>query len=139
MPAERSESPELQFARQLHDRCVERHGPDHQQTRLAWDHLAAVEGRDLAKVNEVVLAQFNRLIEDLLAGSIQRSKFEAWEIDILLDAMTCDLDQFPRADVILRKYQAAVQVQMAKGTHLPMKLSEFLASSAAPSRKSARA
>lgn len=88
---------------------------------------------------EEVLAQFNRLIEDLLAGKMQRCKFQAWEIDILLDVVTCDLNRFRKADVILRQYQEAVQTQMAKGALLPMRLSEFLASVANPSRRSASA
>jgi hypothetical protein len=37
---------QLQFARQLHDRCLERHGENHEQTRLVLDHIAALERRD---------------------------------------------------------------------------------------------
>lgn len=86
-----------------------------------------------------VLAQFNRLIEELLAGKMQRSNFQTWEIDILLDAMRCKLSGFPRADLVLRRYQQAVETQLANGAHLPMKLSEFLASAKGQSRRSARA
>lgn len=53
-PFNQSESPELQFARQLYDSCLEGRGPDHEQTRLVRDHMVALESRDLAKVGEVV-------------------------------------------------------------------------------------
>jgi hypothetical protein len=36
----------LQFARQLYDRCLERHGEDHEQTRLVLSFIAALEDRD---------------------------------------------------------------------------------------------
>lgn len=86
-----------------------------------------------------VLAQFNRLIEELLAGKMQRSNFQAWEIDILLDAKRCNLSRFAKAGLVLRRYQEAVHTQLANGAHLPMKLSEFLASSRGQSRRSAQA
>jgi len=41
--------------------------------------------------NASVLVQFNRLIEELLSGSIQRGGFQPWEIEILLDIESCDL------------------------------------------------
>jgi hypothetical protein len=34
---------QLQFARQLYDRCRERHGEDHEQTRLIQDYLSALQ------------------------------------------------------------------------------------------------
>lgn len=36
----------LQFARQLYDRCLERHGENHEQTRLVLDYISALENRD---------------------------------------------------------------------------------------------
>lgn len=50
MTANQIESAKLQFARQLYDRCLERHGPDHEQTRLMRNYIAALESQDLAKV-----------------------------------------------------------------------------------------
>lgn len=33
------EDVKLQFARQLYDECLERHGEDHQETRLLWEYI----------------------------------------------------------------------------------------------------
>jgi hypothetical protein len=77
---------------------------------------------------ENVLVQFNRLIEELLAGKMQRCKFQTWEIDILLDIMSCDLGQFADADGVLRQYREAAQQQLENGAPLPMRFSNFLAS-----------
>jgi hypothetical protein len=33
----------LQFARQLYDRSLERHGQDHEHTRLLLDYISALE------------------------------------------------------------------------------------------------
>ena len=34
---------------------------------------------------EAMVAQFNRLISELLRGTMSRNTFRPWEIDILLD------------------------------------------------------
>jgi hypothetical protein len=46
VPDNRIAALQLQFARQLHDWCLERHGENHEQTRLVLDHIAALERRD---------------------------------------------------------------------------------------------
>jgi len=76
---------------------------------------------------EIILAQFNQLMEELLAGRMQRCKFQPWEIDILLDVMGCDLSRFTHAEPVIRQYQEAVQIHLANGAPLPLKLSVFLA------------
>ena len=48
------EDMELQFARQLYDRCVELHGRDHLQTRLLLQYVATFEKRRLAGVSTKV-------------------------------------------------------------------------------------
>ncbi len=73
-------------------------------------------------------AQFDRLIDELLAGTMGRSKFEKWEIDLLLDFMTCDLSGFRKAHAVLSKYRQAVHEHLANGAETPMKLSAYLAS-----------
>jgi len=78
--------------------------------------------------NASVLAQFDRLIQELLSGSIQRGAFQTWEIEILLDIESCELSH---PGSVLRQYQEAVQRQMETGASLPMKLSEYMASSRA--------
>jgi hypothetical protein len=35
----------LQFARQIYDKCLERHGENHEQTRLAMEYLSGLENR----------------------------------------------------------------------------------------------
>jgi hypothetical protein len=74
-----------------------------------------------------VRADFHLLIEELLTGTTQRCKFETWEIDILLDALNCDLGPPSKADAVLRQYRKAGQMQIEAGAPVPMKLSEFLA------------
>jgi hypothetical protein len=77
--------------------------------------------------SDAVLAQFNRLIKELLSGNFSRNTFRPWEIDILLNIEGCDLGTASKA-VVLRRYQSAVQRQMEKGARLPLKLSEYLES-----------
>jgi hypothetical protein len=75
--------------------------------------------------HEAMLAQFNRLIQELLRGSITRNAFRPWEIDLLLDIEACNMRDGSRRET-LRRYQKAVQRQMDKGASMPMKLSEYL-------------
>ena len=75
--------------------------------------------------SDAILAQFNRLIQELLRGNMQRNTFRPWEIDILLDIENCNLRDGNRRD-ILKRYQKAVQRHMEKGARLPLKLSEYL-------------
>jgi hypothetical protein len=74
---------------------------------------------------EVLLAQFNRLIQELLRGTINRNCFRPWEIELLLDIESCNLRNARKRE-ILRRYQKSVQRQMERGAANPMKLSEFL-------------
>ena len=75
---------------------------------------------------ELMLNRFRRLISDLQRGSMSRNDFQPWEVEILLDAADCHLEQRRRSE-ILRQYQKAVEKQMETGPGPPMKLSEFLA------------
>jgi len=75
--------------------------------------------------SETVLAQFNRLIQELLRGNMQRNTFRPWEIEILLDIEGCNLREVNKR-YTLRRYQKAVQRHMEKGARLPLKLSEYL-------------
>ena len=70
--------------------------------------------------------QFNRLIEELLSGNLKRSKFQHWEIDILVDMLGCTLPGAARSVNILRKYQKAIQQRIKEGARVPLKLSEYL-------------
>jgi hypothetical protein len=75
--------------------------------------------------SDAVLAQFNRLIQELLRGRLQRNTFRPWEVDLLLDIEACNLRGSARRET-LRRYQRAVQRHMEKGAPLPLKLSEYL-------------
>lgn len=75
--------------------------------------------------SDAVLAQFNRLIQELLRGNMHRNTFRPWEIELLLDIETCNLRETSKRD-ILKRYQKAVQRHMEKGARLPLKLSEYL-------------
>jgi len=75
--------------------------------------------------SEAVLAQFNRLIQELLRGNMHRNTFRPWEIELLLDIESCNLRETAKRET-LRRYQKAVQRHMEKGARLPLKLSEYL-------------
>ncbi|HWB85433.1 MAG TPA: hypothetical protein VG675_14920 [Bryobacteraceae bacterium] len=72
-----------------------------------------------------MLNRFNRLMGELMRGTIVRNSFQPWELEILLDIETCQLDRRRRWE-ILRQYQRAVERQMETGPGPPMKLSSFL-------------
>ena len=74
---------------------------------------------------DTMLAQFNRLIQELLRGNMNRNTFRPWEIELLLDIESCNLRESSKRET-LRRYQKAVQRHMEKGARLPLKLSEYL-------------
>jgi hypothetical protein len=75
--------------------------------------------------HDAVLAQFNRLVQELLRGNMHRNTFRPWEIELLLDIEACNLRESAKRET-LRRYQKAVQRHMEKGARLPLKLSEYL-------------
>jgi hypothetical protein len=75
--------------------------------------------------SDAVLAQFNRLIQELLRGNMHRNTFRPWEIELLLDIESCNLRESSKRET-LRRYQKAVQRHMDKGARLPLKMSEYL-------------
>jgi hypothetical protein len=81
---------------------------------------------DTVHDSEIVLTRFNRLMQEILRGSMTRNTFLPWEIQVLLDIEGCNLKDAGRKD-LLRRYQKAVQRSMDKGAARPMKLSEYLA------------
>lgn len=82
---------------------------------------------DAVQDSEIVLARFNRLIQELLRGAMNRNTFRPWEIEILLDIENCRLKDAGKKE-LLRRYQRAVQRAMERGAPTPMKLSEYLGS-----------
>jgi len=81
--------------------------------------------RDSLPDSDAVLAQFNRLVQELLRGNMHRNTFRPWEIELLLDIESCNLRESSKRET-LRRYQKAVQRHMEKGARLPLKLSEYL-------------
>ncbi|MBV6434659.1 MAG: hypothetical protein IANPNBLG_04933 [Bryobacteraceae bacterium] len=75
--------------------------------------------------SELVLAQFNKLINELLRGTINRNCFRPWEIAILLDIENCNLRDGNKKET-LRRYQKFVQRQMERGAASPVTLSSYL-------------
>lgn len=75
--------------------------------------------------SERTLAHFNLLIEEVLQGWSSRSRYQPWEIDLLLDIESCNLDR-ARAVKILPRYREAVRREMENGARLPLKLSQYL-------------
>jgi hypothetical protein len=75
--------------------------------------------------SEARLNRFNRLMQELIRGSMSRNTFQPWEIQILLDIDACQLRE-PVKRETLRRYQKAVQRAMDKGAPLPFHLSEYL-------------
>jgi len=76
---------------------------------------------------ELVHAQFNRLLNELIKGVINRNTFQRWEIELMLDIQACDFGDTPQKEM-LKRYQKAVQRSYDKGVKMPMKLSEYLES-----------
>ena len=74
---------------------------------------------------ELMRNRFVRLMSDLKRGLQGRHTFQPWEVELLLDLETCEM-QRKRRKQILRQYERAVQRQMDVGPGPPMKLSEYL-------------
>jgi len=74
---------------------------------------------------EAQLHQFNKLMTDLLKGTLNRNTFRPWEIEILLDIEGCNLRDANRRE-ILRRYQKAVKRNVDRGGSSLLKLSEYL-------------
>ena len=72
-----------------------------------------------------MLAQFNRLMKELMDGNCSRNVFRAWEIELFLNIESCEIAPTSRREV-LRRYQKAAQRHIEKGSRLPLKLSEYL-------------
>jgi hypothetical protein len=75
--------------------------------------------------SEARLNRFNRLMQELIRGTMNRNTFQPWEIEILLDIESCQIRE-PVKRETLRRYQKAVQRSMEKGAQMPLRLSEYL-------------
>jgi hypothetical protein len=100
-------------------------GVPYVKIRSILDDMAHKPMHDSLPDSDAVLAQFNRLIQELLRGNMHRNTFRPWEVELLLDIESCNLREASKRET-LRRYQKAVQRQMEKGGRLPLKLSEYL-------------
>jgi hypothetical protein len=82
---------------------------------------------DVYTDNEQILNQFNRLLNELLKGTLSRNSFLPWEVTLLLDIDASDPNMPGRRD-LLKRYQKAVQRQMERGAAMPMLFSEYVSS-----------
>lgn len=74
---------------------------------------------------ETMLVQFDRLMTELLRGSMTRNTFRHWEVELLLDIERCELDKRNKREV-LKRYQKAQRRHVERGAHSLLKLSEYL-------------
>jgi hypothetical protein len=81
--------------------------------------------------SEVILNRFNKLMQELIRGSLTRNTFQSWEIEILLDIEACQIREVVRRET-LRRYQKAVQRAMEKGAPRPFPLSAYLSNKKSP-------
>ena len=86
--------------------------------------------------SEVVLTRFNRLMQELVRGTMNRNTFQPWEIEILLDIEACNLREAVKKET-LRRYHKAVQRAMEKGAPVPFRLSQYLVGKKSDSAKPA--
>lgn len=71
------------------------------------------------------LAQFTKLMDELMRSGVKRANFQAWEIEILLD-LDRSAPQGPAKMRAMREYLDAVQTDMEHGGTVPMLFSEFV-------------
>ncbi len=82
---------------------------------------------------ELTISRFQRLVGELMRGSVSRTVFQSWEVEILVDAQNCDLPANRRIGTLRRYYaEAARKLEREGGT--PMKLSEYLEKRKKPRR-----
>jgi len=71
------------------------------------------------------MTSINRLVHEIIGGSVRRHTFSQWELELLLDLQTCRIRKSARAE-LLRRYIKAVQQHFSDGALAPLRLSAFL-------------
>jgi hypothetical protein len=108
----------------LWDARWDKHARDGVTGMIGGGYMSEVRAEELVAL-EAQITQFNRLIQDLLKGSLNRNTFHPWEIDVLLDIEGCQLSSSNRREV-LRRYQRAVQRNYERGSTSLLLLSDYL-------------
>ena len=68
------------------------------------------------------LAQFDELVAELMSGTMQRGRFQSWEMEILLDLEELQLNSATVRNRLLRRYQDAVHRQTDESCKLPLEI-----------------
>lgn len=76
-------------------------------------------------VGDDVVAQFNRLLQELIRGRLGRNTFQPWEVQLLLDVESCCLRPSNKRQ-LLKRYQRAVNRQFDRGWMQPLRFSEYV-------------
>ena len=75
--------------------------------------------------HDLMISRFERLMTELIRGGTNRTVFQPWELEILVDINECRVDRAARIGLLRQYRQAAIrQLETAPGP--PMKFSEFL-------------
>jgi hypothetical protein len=71
-----------------------------------------------------------RLIDEVISGEVGRSRFDIWEMDLLLDMLASDLQTVRYATrlKVLRQYQESACRRLEEGVELPLRMSQYLKS-----------
>lgn len=77
------------------------------------------------RTDRAELTSINRLVHEIIGGSVRRHTFSQWELELLLDLQTCRIRKSARAE-LLRRYVRAVQQHFLDGAMAPLRLSAFL-------------
>jgi hypothetical protein len=75
--------------------------------------------------SEAVCLRFNRLMQNLLQGKLERNAFDRWEVDLLVDIESCVMRPSEKRRTLMR-YQKAVTRQLENGASMPFRLAEYL-------------
>ena len=116
---------EGELRREVASSQLKRYGSQSCYIQIEWYEPTNIGMQDSLPDSDAVLAQFNRLIQELLRGNMHRNTFRPWEVELLLDIESCNLRESSKRET-LRRYQKAVQRHMEKGARLPLKLSEYM-------------
>jgi len=72
------------------------------------------------------LARLDELLNELIAGRFERTTFQPWELEVLLDIQTAGAGQPNRVE-LLRRYRKAAHRWFLRGGRTLLLLSDYLA------------
>ncbi|HYZ83538.1 MAG TPA: hypothetical protein VE621_04025 [Bryobacteraceae bacterium] len=76
---------------------------------------------------ERVIESFRSLIREMRTGRLQRNTFQPWEIELLLDAQQITLPPSLKSRLLERYERVALKRMAKQKQRLPMKFSEYVA------------